>query len=227
MLKSILAVLALGVTAGLASAADYSEKGPTFDRFYWAFHGGAAFPGTTEDEVPAFGIGLEVSGETGYRVGGAVGFEINPYIAIEVDVAYQQTDSNQVRGVSGAVAGLGPFPTTGSASIVTTTANVLLGAPMDQWRPYIGGGVGAAYFTADNVDGSAGRFGIIDGSDTGLALQAIVGIDFALNERVSIGGRYSYLHVSGISIPSAAGDTNNITTSSQAAELVLTTAFSD
>lgn len=208
------------MSTALAAAADVSNsypavEAPSHNRFYAAFHGGALFPGITTDIIPEYDdLVVKTSGKTGYRVGGAIGFMFNPYLAVEGDLSYSSADPNKIDGF------LGPATVTGSSSVITAMANVLVGVPIGRWRPYVGGGIGIAYFTASNVE--AKPYGPLDGSDTGLALQGIAGIDFALNDRVSFGGRYSYMRLSDISIPDPLGFVNNITTDFHSVEAVLT-----
>ena len=209
-------IVALGLSATLAWAE------PPAHRFYISLHAGAAFPGQTNDDVgPPVSGTIETDGKTGYALGGALGYMFSRNFAIEGEVAYTKADPKSASLVSGPFSPLGPFDATGTTSVTTGMVNLILGFPMgEHWRPYIGAGAGIARFSAGNV--MAGPLGPLDGDDYGLGLQAIAGIDFALSESVSLGARYKYLRVSGISIKDPVGVVNDIEAPFNLAEAVLT-----
>ena len=77
--------------------------------------------------------------------------------------------------------------------------NVIVGLPLGgRFRPYIGGGIGAAHVEADasisDLDFN------LDDSDTVFAAQAFAGIDVSITENVAIGGRVRFLHLSDIDL---------------------------
>lgn len=181
---------ALCISTGLAAAADdYQPMAPVTGGFYASLHAGAYLP---SDSTASFRLsGQEPTGnvnaDTGYRLGGALGYDFNDNVAAEVELSYVRSDVSSID--VGA-----PFfvtqPTTGYGSVFTIMGNAVIGNDYGAWRPYVGAGIGAALVSL-NVDFASG----IDDSDWALAGQVFAGVDYALSDRASIGGRYRYTHI--------------------------------
>jgi opacity protein-like surface antigen len=107
--------------------------------------------------------------------------------------------------------------------------NVIAGTNLGSVRPYIGGGAGFAHFTAHNINSPPPPVPpedrtILNGSDIGLAAQAMAGIDFAINESMTIGGRYRFPYVTDLSLMDG-GYKHDFNLTSQSVEIVLTNSF--
>ena len=212
--------LAAGVAcvafASAASATDLSVPAPINpDRFYVSFHGGYVFSSVTNDRTTPATVDSIAYGAPGYRVGGAFGKEIGSNFALEGELSYASS------AIASAVTtgGIPIAPVSGSGSMLTGMINGYLAGDMGAFRPYIGAGIGAGYFTANNIKASAAT---LNGSTTGFAAQFLAGVDFAVAENISLGGRYRYLYVTGLSLPDG-GFTHTFNIATQSVEVVLTT----
>ena len=198
----ILPTSIFGTTGARAADATMPDQ---HSRFYFAFHGGAVFPGKTYDDVgPPVSGQIQVDGNNGWMFGVAVGKMLNPNIAIEGEVTHLRADPKSAALVSGPAAPLGPFPASGSVSVTTGMVNILAGAPMGPFRPYVGAGIGVANLNASNV--MAGPLGPLTSPHQLHVASSWPGISC----------------VSGISIKDPVGVVNNLTTSFQSVEAVLT-----
>jgi opacity protein-like surface antigen len=99
------------------------------------------------------------------------------------------------------------FDLGGDISILTGMVNAIAGLPLGGiFRPYIGGGIGAAHVNAEaDISNQPPAFPgtnafHLDDSDTVFAAQAFAGIDVTITDNVAIGGRVRYLHLNGIDL---------------------------
>jgi opacity protein-like surface antigen len=99
--------------------------------------------------------------------------------------------------------------------------HIFLGTNLGAIRPYVGAGAGVGYFTAHNITGANA---VLDGSTTGLAAQAMVGVDFGISENMTLGARYRYLYVTDLSLMDG-GYKHDFNLTSQSVEIVLTNSF--
>jgi opacity protein-like surface antigen len=180
--------------------------------WYVSLHGGWKFGEDWNDALDATHgdplsddfADLTIEADDGWRVGGALGYSFNNWLALEGEVAYMKQDFNSVEfdETGGEFAGLellDPFNLGGDISILTGMVNVIAGVPLGgMFRPYIGGGIGAAHVNA-NASISDLDFSL-DDSDTVFAAQAFAGVDVIITENVAIGGRVRYLHLSDIDL---------------------------
>lgn len=234
--------LAAGIAFACVSSASLAADIPTDvavpvappigERFYVSFHGGYTFSNRSHDvaydtdpnfPLPCCGFGPTIVSDSesknGWRVGGAIGKHLGDYFGIEAEVGYASASAGSV--VITLPIQAGPIPLTGSGSLLTGMINAFLGANMGAIRPYIGGGAGVGYFTAHNITGAGA---VLNGSTTGLAAQAMAGIDFAVTDSMTIGGRYRYLYVTDLSLMDG-GYKHDFNLTSQSVEIVLTNTF--
>jgi len=227
--------LAAGIAFACVSSASLAADIPTGvavpvappigERFYVSFHGGYTFGNKSHDVAydtiapPGLTFVVESTSKSGWRVGGAAGKNLGDYFSIEAEVAYARADASAATVVVPAPGG--PFPVTGSGSLLTGMINAFLGSNIGAIRPYIGGGAGVGYFTAHNITGASA---VLNGSTTGLAAQAMAGIDFAVTDSMTIGGRYRYLYVTDLSLMDG-GYKHDFNLTSQSVEIVLTNSF--
>ncbi|MFV0297891.1 MAG: outer membrane protein [Hyphomicrobiaceae bacterium] len=161
--------------------------------FYASVHGGWFVP---DDPGVSFrwrgwGYTGKVAVEDGYRFGGALGYDFNRNFAAELQASWIHNDHGDIRVSL-------PFPpyvdvtaaNNGTGRAFTIMSNAIVGEHFGAWRPYAGIGVGAARVSLE-ADFASG----LDDNDWALAAQAFVGLDYRLTNRLSIGGRYSYLHI--------------------------------
>jgi opacity protein-like surface antigen len=148
--------LALGGTAAKADMFDYAE-----------LQGGVTFASVDHDT------------DTGFNVGGALGWGLSPELALEADFLFTQS-------------GLEGTPITDSnLESFTFMANLLWSFDMNSnWHPYIGVGLGGAQITVS--DGTFGVTPVIGDSDVVFAWQAIIGANVPVAERISLLIEYRY-----------------------------------
>lgn len=84
-------------------------------------------------------------------------------------------------------------PANGDGRAFTIMANAILGEHFGPWRPYVGAGIGAARVSID-TEFAVALSGLHD-DDWAFAAQAFAGIEYQISDRVSVGGRYTYLHI--------------------------------
>lgn len=131
--------------------------------------------------------GSEISLDPGVRVGVRAGYGITDWFAAEVETGVTANDIDTITGATRAE---------GSLASVPLLLNARFHVP-DNSRvsPYVGAGIGLAstLLTADRITIGGTS---LDGStaDVTLAFQAFAGIDFAINDTMSLGVEYRYFH---------------------------------
>jgi len=211
------AALALGVNA--ASAADLYTPPPAevaiapapaaVGGWYVGIHGGAAFPLAMKTSVDAawedtdvgdaggfFGNG-KTHFDTGWLVGGTVGYEMGNGLRGELEVTYLNAGNKKVKGLTG-------FYDDGQ-DVVFTDGSLKAGGNLDAtfvlanlwydfndtgtFKPYVGGGLGVA-FVDQNL--KAGGFKLIDDSSTNFAFQAGAGVKWAMSDALDLDLGYRF-----------------------------------
>lgn len=239
-LSAFAACVALCSVSSAALAADPSTEASLAERFYVSFHGGYVFNTTSDDTatdadpttgIPLVGPTYVVQGisKPGYRVGGSVGKQFGDAFGIEAEVSYAAASIDHVHivSVSGVPVNVDQAAA-GSGSTWTGMVNALVTLPAGGFRPYIGAGIGMAYFTANNIvspPGSPpGSGAVLNGSDTGFAYQFLSGVNFDLMQGSSVGARYRYVKVTNLSLMDG-GYRHDFSTTAQSVEVVLTRHF--
>lgn len=178
------AVLLAAMILGSAGVADAQDSG-SWGRWYAQVGGGVGWTlemdwtrtdvlrGTTV--TPA-----TTSFDTGWIVGGAVGYEVSPTVRLELEGAHR---SNGLRS-------LATTPAAGASGRIRATSLVVnalydfdTGSPV---TPYIGPGIGLANVRTSFTSGGA-RY---EDGGWGLALQAIVGVSWAVTSNAEVFGQY-------------------------------------
>lgn len=151
--------------------------------------GGATFPQHDDfdlDEVspctfgsPCLRLDSGLSYDTGYVLGLAAGMAVTPNIAVEIEYAHRNADAC-LEDV-----GAGSGGTESNAWMVNALSSFAPFGPTGQWRPYAGGGLGAADLEVKEMSPSE-----LDdlGSDYAFASQLIGGIAYDLDQTVSLNG---------------------------------------
>lgn len=135
----------------------------------------------------AGGVPVKIELETGWTVSGAVGYHLNPNVALELELSYLTADFD-----SGTAGGGGTVPIDGDLSSFLTMVNAHFHAnPGGNFDPYFGAGIGAA-FSDLKVNSIGGVPANIDDSSTDLALQGTAGINMALGGG-KLGAQYRYI----------------------------------
>lgn len=215
MLKSLpaatfMAATFMAATAALIVAPPALAGEMTFaeGRAYLGIEAGAVLPedigvsaATNAGGVTVTGSG-DISLETGLALGVIGGYQITDWLIGEAELAYAAFDYDKISGSVTINDGTSNVVINGSARIdgdistVLGMANLLFTPLIDtsgHIQPFIGGGIGFAAYdeTVNSIDGTA-----LTGashSDTVFAWQFKTGIDVAVTDDVTVGGRYGYL----------------------------------
>lgn len=135
---------------------------------------------------------LNVSQNTGFLGGVALGFEIFEDVRTELEFSYQRNGLGDF-SASGAFAGQ-PFNSDASFQTATVFGNVwfdldFLGG--DRIKPYIGGGVGLGVIDANLFD-NLGAIQDIDVDGAVFAYQLGFGLNFGITQRLDLGAGYRF-----------------------------------
>jgi opacity protein-like surface antigen len=170
------ATAAMLAGAGAASAQGYYLKG----------FGGWTMPQnndfTLEDRNLGVGGSSGLDYDSGYILGAAAGYEVNPHVALELEYAYRNSDATlKNTGASG---------TMKSNAFMANAIYKFDGiGPNGAFKPYIGGGLGAAD-QRYNPDG----FGSLDG-DYNFAYQVITGVAYDVAPNWTLNGEVRYFGI--------------------------------
>ncbi len=167
--------LIAGAGAGTASAQGMFGSG----QWYAKGFGGATWPSGESAKLKQGGATVgtgDIDYDTGYVLGGAVGYDYTPNFALELEYAYRKADTDGGDGSSNAL-----------------MMNILykfnpMGAT-GQIQPYVGGGLGVADYTLhDNVIGNFK-------TDGDFAYQAIGGVAYKVNPQWSLLGEVRWFAI--------------------------------
>lgn len=124
-------------------------------------------------------VDIDVDTDTGFGIGGAVGYRFNDArVEFEVDYNRNGVSSITVNDVEGT-------GVDGSLETLKFFVNGYYDIPTgSRFRPYVGGGVGLAIFSANDVEAAVPVLGgvSVDDSSTGFAFQAKAGVNYDISE---------------------------------------------
>lgn len=151
------------------------------------------------DNTGSNGLDIRSSYDTGYHIGGGLGYTLDTGIRLELEMLYHNNnvDSLAVRNDGGVGTALGVgslsglnLKADGDVSVFAGMVNAFFDINTGTaWTPYIGGGIGIASVSADI---SSSGVKLVDDSDTVFAWQAAVGLSYPLSPKTSIGAGYRY-----------------------------------
>ena len=135
---------------------------------------------------------LNVSQDTGFLGGVALGFEIFDNVRTEVEFSYQRNGLSDFSG-SGALAGQ-PFDEDATFQTATVFGNVwfdldFLGG--NRIKPYFGGGVGLGVIDANLFD-NVSSIQDLDVDGAVFAYQLGAGVNFGISPRINLGVGYRF-----------------------------------
>jgi opacity protein-like surface antigen len=176
MRRALFVCLGLGLCAVPGPAA--AENG-----LYLELQGGATFLQDSDVSISGIGSG-NVSFDTGWNAGGAIGFRMFDLVRLEAHGSYRQADLDEVK-----IAGVKVSPG-GFAGAAAFLGNVYLDIPFPlPIKPYIGGGAGVAIFSADVNHGNLD----VNGDDTKFAWNVMGGVFWPVWRHLELDVRYRYI----------------------------------
>ncbi len=195
-----MALAALGIPA--ATSAQEAPR-PTLDlgNLYLGVGVGPIVP---QDMSAQLSGAISGSGKLSFNASGflegVAGYHVNEHIALEADIGWTLYDPFQLSGSfsKGGTALPSTFLLNGDFNNIVALANVLyrpLGGGTG-WAPYLGGGIGLADldWSLTTRPGAAVPLGV-SGHAVDLALDAEAGLDYAITDAFSVGGRYRFLWI--------------------------------
>jgi opacity protein-like surface antigen len=186
MKKALLLCLATVVMVGLSASVSLAAAGP-----YLTIQGGATWLEDADldyDFLPSSALSVEAEFDTGFNAGVAAGYDFGA-ARLEAEFAYRQNDFDKFTGQF-----LGEsFEDSADGDV--SAASLLFNAYWDlptggPVTPYIGGGVGFANVSFNEVEDLGVE--IIDDDDNVLAYQAAAGIAFDINPDLALDLGYRY-----------------------------------
>ncbi len=184
--RTVLFAASVVATAGLSASA-VSAQGFDASDFYLKGFGGATWmqdqTGDVKDGSFKLGNG-KASYDAGYTLGVAVGYDITPNWAMELEYAYRKADTTTK--IDGAVGDKFGGSTNSNAVMLNALYNFSPMGATGAFQPYLGGGLGWANMESD-ISG-VGSFK----RDNALALQLIGGVGYAVNPNWTLLGEIRY-----------------------------------
>ena len=176
-------ILGAAMTAALvAGAGAASAQG-----FYLKGFGGWTIPQNNDFQLNDRVLGTSGSSgldyDSGYIVGAAAGYEVNPHVAVEFEYAYRNSDAT-LKNTGGS---------SGEVQSNAYMANAIYKfdgiGPNGAFKPYLGAGIG----TADQKFEPDG-FGSLDG-DYNFAYQFITGVAYDVAPNWTLNGEVRYFGI--------------------------------
>ena len=200
-------MLALGVLL-VATEAEAQVRQPAVMNYGRAYVGASAGVVIPNDLHANFGGGIAGSGDFSFKAGAAgtgfIGYHFNDMLAGEGEIGVASADADSFSGTLNGVSS--SVPINGTLTTVLGFANLIV-TPLGSraaFSPYIGGGIGFA-----GIDDTINTIGSVNvastGSETDFAANFLVGMDFAVANRWSIGARYRFVWINTSSSATSGG----------------------
>ncbi len=194
-------LLPLGLVVGLAAAAPAQAQG-----WYAGIQGGVTFAQDADNE--SGGVNVESTQDTGFNIGGMVGYDLGNSFRVEGELTYRQNDIDEL-DVSDLGLGVDELSGTGDVSALSFMANGFYDFDV-AWpvKPYIGGGIGFARVSLNDAGAEAGGVSVelADDEDVVFAYQFGAGLSYPINPTMLISLDYRYFATSDPEFEDADGD---------------------
>lgn len=180
----------------------HQQMAPTLSPFYVkgglgiGFASGGRNEGAGNDNTTEF--------DTGFQMTGAVGIDLRNSFRVEGEMLYS---SNEAKSIIGTAAGtaLNTGTIQGDVASLSFMANVAYDIPnQTRLTPFVFGGAGISGIFLNQIE--AGNAQIYDDVDWVLSLQAGVGVNMAVDERLSLEAMYRYFEASNPEFNDSAGN---------------------
>jgi opacity protein-like surface antigen len=183
-----------------ASAQDAQRPVLNWDNAYIGFGVGPIIP---LDASARLSGTLNGSGKLKFNpaavLGPFVGYKFTDQVAAEAEVDWSLFDPRTLSGsFSGPGGAFSEIPLNGYLNTVTGLVNGFYRPLGDEARfsPYLGGGLGFATLLWSATSRPNGTIPLaVKGNSTNLAADAMVGLDYRITNKISLGGRYRFLWI--------------------------------
>lgn len=200
ILGSAVAVCAFPLGAHAADLIDtYAAQQMAPAGWYVSMHGGAAWLSDVDSSIPSDGNTSTLDYDMGFRVGGAIGYHFNENFAMEAEVSYAEVEPNKLTLFNVVpttnepeIGEIWSSPASGQADVLTLMGNFIASTQVGNLNPYIGAGAGVGWVHSLTNSFDVDRNVPLSFEDdaTVWAAQVFGGADYALTDKLSIGGRY-------------------------------------
>lgn len=188
----VLAIALIGI-ASRPSAAQERHSG-----FYISGAGAATFFQDVEVEEL-----VDVNLKTGFGAFGGLGYDFG-YFRAEGEFGYRKNNIDSLSGFGLTV------DASGDATVTSGMANLYYDFAMQdpKWSPYIGGGIGYARVSVNDVE--VAGVPVLDDDDSALAGQAMVGLAYAISDSVEIFGGYRFFLTDSLKLRDTSSSENDV-----------------
>ena len=167
-----------------AAAADYLVKAPVESwtgRWYWEARIGAPLPQSYDVTIAGIGAGT-YRPDTGIHFAAAIGKEFSRNWRAELEINWTQANDGVAFGL----------PHAGKVSVFGLLGSVLYSFDLGgaAVRPFVGAGVGLAYYRTRNLGAIGGAF-VLNDSDLTLGAALHAGLDIPITPAAALTARYS------------------------------------
>lgn len=194
----------------IAPSVAAAESGP-----YVGAYGGLNFLNESDLDTGISGVDADADFETGFALGAVAGYTYDADVgradglAIrgELDIGYRQNSLDSVGGsatIGGSTLSGSTGDVDGDVSTLSGLANAWVDYKVGRFTPYIGGGIGLANVSVNDV--SILGVDAVDDSDTVFAYQLGGGVAYSLTSSASLTLDYRYFATADPEFTDAAGD---------------------
>lgn len=192
-MKRLYMVALSGLVIG--SATIFSTPAKAEEGVYLGIHAGANFKHSLDGDVsgPGGTQPFSLSSNTGFMVGGTLGYRWKAGIRVEGEVTYRRVGNDDVS------IGNNSGDINGNQSSIAFMLNGLYDFKLaERWRPYLGVGIGLSLNGLTVTSLGSPKFDFVKDTTTAFAYQGIAGLDFSLSQMVSLGVQYKVFGTTGV-----------------------------
>jgi len=223
--RVLLSGVAAVAMAGAAQAADLIVDVPTYEPvavadtgWYLSVFAGAQWPGIVEADDG--NQDLDFSADAGWLFGAALGAHVTDNLRAELELS---TGSVGLVDVTSSLGGGAQPITDGSAGATYLLGNLWFDIDSGSgFTPYIGGGIGAGYLTAE---GTVGGTPFVDLAGWGLAYQLGAGVKVDVADNIALDLGYRWKSIVNADVEDNAGNSATATFGSHVLQVGLTFGF--
>ncbi len=160
----------------------------------WYVNGGGGANWQTNGDLKLNNTQQDLNAATGWMASASVGYAWRNRVRLELEFAYRDNGVDSLANVAAE----------GDTRLLTGMVNALYTLPTPgPVAPFFGVGVGAGHLELDSLRPLGTTS--VDDSNTGLALQAIGGIEYAVTDKLGLNLSYRYLYLPSLDLTAANG----------------------